>query len=255
MRIVTTRRSRASTSSSPSSSGGADRGSTVSRRQEARASRACECRDGESGPLGQGDGARDADALTGLLADELTIVDHANGITYDRQGSLASFQSMLRVPGLTYRTEHLATLGESLALSRFSVSAAAVTGGRFDVGAYDVERIGLEEVDAQGRRRRAEFFSSDKLGDAIVRLYERYAEMLPDGPKHDRGAMTGRVVAAMMIRGAPFESDMLAPDFSAVDHRRVGYGALQGAREASRAVEAWRDLGADAATASMTCSH
>ena len=36
----------------------------------------------------------------------------------------------------------------------------------------------------------------EHLGDAIVRLYERYAELLPDGPEQARAAATAHSVAA-----------------------------------------------------------
>ncbi len=79
------------------------------------------------------------------------------------------------------------------------MSASGFAGGKFDVGAYERDEIILIEVDAQGRRRRLEVFAADRLGDAVARLYERYAELLPDGPARDRAAATARSVAA--VRG------------------------------------------------------
>ena len=72
------------------------------------------------------------------------------------------------------------------------VSASALASRKFDVGAYDIEKIDVVEVDAQGRARRVEDFAPDHLGDAVARLYERYAELLTDGPAHDRAAGMGR---------------------------------------------------------------
>ena len=48
------------------------------------------------------------------------------------------------------------------------------------------------------RVRRLEIFAPDRLGDAIARLYERYAELLPDGPERTRAAATARSVAVLL---------------------------------------------------------
>ena len=104
-----------------------------------------------------------------------------------------------RAEDVTLRHEPLATLGDSLALCR-----AVVVGRVRSVESETVRRrrrrdrdaIVLIEVDAHGRRRRAEFFAADRLGDAVARLYERYAELLPDGPARARAAATARSVAA-----------------------------------------------------------
>src|SRR5262249_17402073 len=141
---------------------------------------------------------READALPTLFADELQVVDHPTGSVVDRQGTLTSLRSMLRVPGLTHRHEHLATLGASLGLFRLSVSASAVAGEKFDVGAYEIEEIDVVEVDAQGRGRRVEDFAPDRLGDALVRLYERYAEIRPEGPERERATVAARSAAALI---------------------------------------------------------
>ncbi|MGH9670631.1 MAG: hypothetical protein ACRD3A_11035, partial [Terriglobales bacterium] len=60
-------------------------------------------------------------------------------------------------------------------------------------------QIILIEADAQGRHRRQEAFAADRLGDAVARLYERYADLLPDGPARARAAATARSVAAPMV--------------------------------------------------------
>ena len=165
-----------------------------------------------------------------LFADDVEVVDHTTGATYDRQGALATWRSLLRARDPTYRHEPLATLGDSLALCRQSMSASGFAGRTFDVGAYESEQIVLIEVDAQGRRRRAEVFAADRLGDAVARLYERYAELLPDGPERTRAAATARSVAAML---GPFDLDRyataFAPDVEFVDHRTVGFGSARGA--------------------------
>src|SRR5439155_18245840 len=126
--------------------------------------------------------------------------------------------------------EPLATLGDSLALSRLSTSASRFVSRKLDVGAHERVMINLLEVDAQGRRRRVEVFAADRLGDAVVRLYERYAEMLPDGPARARAAATARSVATIL---GSFDPDRLAtayaPGIESVDHRTLGTWSAQGA--------------------------
>ena len=94
-----------------------------------------------------------------------------------------------------------------------------------------------------GRRRRFEEFAGDHLGDAIARLYERYADLLPEGPARTRATATARSVAAHM---APFDFERLATTFAAdvevVDHRTVGFGTLHGAERLRRALQAFLDL-------------
>src|SRR5262249_53663398 len=92
--------------------------------------------------------ARDADTLPGLLADQVEVVDHSTGTTWDRQGMLASWRALLNARNPTLRTEPLATLGASLALCREWVSASGFTGRTFDVGPYDMEELVTIEVDA-----------------------------------------------------------------------------------------------------------
>src|SRR5206468_3563951 len=173
---------------------------------------------------------RDADALPTLTADVCEVVDHTTGVTYDRQGSLTTWRSLLSARDPTWRQELLATLGDSLALFRLRMSASGFAGATFDVGAYEREGIALIEVDAQGRRARTEVFAADRLGDAVVRLYERYAEMLPDGPARARAAATARSVATIL---GSFDPDRLAtayaPGIESVDHRTLGTWSAQGA--------------------------
>src|SRR5262249_34841545 len=96
--------------------------------------------------------AQDVDAFATLWADESEAVGHETRTTWARQGSLAGWRWMLRTRDLKSRHEPLATLGDGLALCRWSTSASGFAGRTFDVGAYEREEITLVEVDAQGRR-------------------------------------------------------------------------------------------------------
>src|SRR5262249_22780082 len=107
----------------------------------------------------------------------------------------------------------------------------------------------LIEVDAQGRCRWGEVFASDHLGDAIVRLYQRYAELLPDGPARDHAAAIARSVAAIM---GPYDTDhfdayarAFAPGIESVDHRILGTWLAHGAAAALQNLRSVLDLADD----------
>jgi hypothetical protein len=185
--------------------------------------------------------ARDADSLPGLFAECAEFVDHTTGATYDRLGELASWRFLQRAQDPTCRHEPLATLGDSIALCRLSTSGSRFAGGKFDVGAYEREGLYLVEADASGRQRRGELFASNRLGDAIVRLYERYAELLPDGPERERAATIARSVAVILAPDIDW-GPVLAPDFANVDHRILGTWFARGADAMSQQLRALLDL-------------
>src|SRR5262249_11447880 len=71
---------------------------------------------------------------------------------------------------------------------------------------------------------------ADRLADAVVRLYERYAELQPAGPARVRTAATARSVAAHV---GPLDFDrmvsVIAPDANHHDHRTlIGVGLMRG---------------------------
>src|SRR5262249_13316503 len=165
------------------------------------------------------------------------------GRTYDRQGLLATWHSLVRAQDATERVEPLATLGDWLALCREWVSGSGVAGRKFDVGPYEIEYVILSEVDTQGRRAGTEIFATDHLGDAVARLYERYAELLPDGPARARAAATARSVAAME---GPLDLDRSAASLDSsiesIDHRTLGTWSSRGAEAFLQNLRAWPEV-------------
>lgn len=101
-----------------------------------------------------------------------------------------------------------------------------------DVGPFESEHFHVAEVDEQGRRRRAEWFRPDRLGDAIACLYERYAELLPEDPRRERAARVARGVAAWT---APPDleryASTVAPAVAVVDRRLLSLWSAQGAEQ------------------------
>src|SRR5262249_50774052 len=123
--------------------------------------------------------ARDIDAIAALWADGIDGVHHPTGAPYDRAQVLTLCGLMLQARGLTHHLEPLATLGDSLALVRAVVSGSSTAAENFDIGAFNAEEIQLLEVDVHGRLLRFELFAENRQGDAVARLYERHAELLP----------------------------------------------------------------------------
>src|SRR5262249_43682835 len=89
---------------------------------------------------------RDLDAIAAHLAEDLEVVDHWTQISYDGQGWLVTWRGVMRSPDGAYRSEPLASLGDSLTLCHYRVSGSGAAGKNFDVGAYDWESIVLAEV-------------------------------------------------------------------------------------------------------------
>ena len=181
--------------------------------------------------------ARDVDAFLSLIHDDLESVHHPTGTRYGKEGAVARVRGSLRAESPTSLHRPLATLGDSLALCHFSASASGQPGTNFDVGAWDIATINLIEADAQGRRRRLETFAENRLGDALARLYERYAELLPDGLERAHAAATARSVATLAGLLTPDRlSADVDPAIDFVDHRLAGFGSLHGAEALARAI-------------------
>jgi hypothetical protein len=191
--------------------------------------------------------ARNTDALPDLFADGDELVDHTAGVTYGLEGVLSSLRLLFRARDISYRHEPLATLGDALVLARQSWSFAEVDDAVFGrVGASEHEDVVLSELDASGRRRRANVFAPDHLGDAVACLYQRYAELLPEGAERTRAAATARSVAALAGLDLDRWATALAPAVEFVDRRTLGLGIARGAEAVLRAVrsplEATQDL-------------
>ncbi|TFG91544.1 MAG: hypothetical protein E4H11_10685, partial [Myxococcales bacterium] len=134
----------------------------------------------------------DANTCAALLSDTLTYIDHPTHIEYGRDETDATTRAALRSQEPRARHEILATQGESLALWRRWLSASGTSGRFFDVAEYEREELVVSDGDEQGRMRRAEVFAAAKLGDALMRVYERCAELLPEGPARTRAEATAR---------------------------------------------------------------
>jgi class 3 adenylate cyclase len=175
---------------------------------------------------------RDLEAVVALLGDPLETIEHPTGVTYGREGQIESSRRMMRLPDIKLRGETLATLGESLVLFRRIVTASGASGGRFDVGAYEIESYVLNEVDENGKLRRTEVFASDHLCQATGRLYARYAETMPEGA--ERAWFEGIARTHSVSHGSPAPevvAGSVAPTYVCVDHRPLGTWSLRGKEE------------------------
>src|SRR5262249_49830767 len=156
--------------------------------------------------------ARDIDGVARLLSGEMEAFHHPTGTPYDRTGTIASLRLVTGARDPRFQHEPLATLGDSLALCHSTSSFSALDDDAIGpFGAVERERIVLIEVDASGLQRRVELFDPARLANAIVRLYERHAELLPEGPERDLSAATARSVAAIL---GPYDVDRYATAIS-----------------------------------------
>jgi class 3 adenylate cyclase/tetratricopeptide (TPR) repeat protein len=174
--------------------------------------------------------ARDFDAITTQFREDHQEIDHPTGSTYGRDACVASLKRLFRSRDPKYEVEPLATVGELLLLVRRRSSASGAASGRYDVGAYENEAIQLFEVDESGLCCRSEVFAADHLGAAVARLYERYAELLPDCPERERAAATARSFGVMLTSPGDIDrvATVIAPDFESVDHRHLSTWSMRG---------------------------
>ncbi len=187
--------------------------------------------------------ARDFDVLAAQFHEDLEEIDHPTGSTYGRDACIASVQRLFRSRDPHYEYEPLATLGEFLLLIRRFTGAGGASSGRYDVGEYENEAIQLVETDEHGLIWRSEVFAPDHLGDAIARLYERYAEKLSEGPSRERAAVSARALAFMLAPGDASDlTQLYAPTYEDVDHRSVGYGTLSFDESKERLVQSFHEV-------------
>jgi len=191
--------------------------------------------------------AGDAAAFDDLHGDPFEEIDHPTGSTYGRDGALASVHRLLHSHGPWLEHEALASLGESLVLFRRRVGARGASSARYDVGAWDREEIGLAEVNEAGRLCRSEIFAADHLGDAVIRLYERHAELLPEGAARARADATARTVRVVAPGGFDREQYAAAfrPDAAIVDHKLLGFGTDLKRETLFDSMAAWWEVGTE----------
>jgi ketosteroid isomerase-like protein len=192
--------------------------------------------------------ARDLDAFLDLLADDAQAVHHQTGTLYAEREARRAYEIMLANESLVFSHEPLATLGDTLALCRGNLSIGVSQAEDLPFGASNMDSLVLMEVDASGRRRATEFFALDKLADAVCRLYERHAELLPDGPERTRVAATARSLAALL---GPFDlarfATGIAPALDVADYRRIGLEPTHGAEAWLRGLDSLVEIADDIA--------
>jgi len=191
--------------------------------------------------------AHDETALLAEFTGAISAVDHTAGKIFDGSALIASWRRFIRANDSHARADVVASLGESLALQRLQLTAAGVSGGRFDVASYEIEQIVVAEVNAAAGVRAYEIFAPQQLGDAIVRLYSRYAELLPEGAERTRAEVIARSVAASLRHSnEPAElaryRPVLAANFELADHRLLGTWSARTPNEHVRNLASWQGV-------------
>jgi class 3 adenylate cyclase/ketosteroid isomerase-like protein len=170
----------------------------------------------------------DAGGVLALLADDYRQIYHHTGNQLGRD-EVAQTAHMLSGAGVvTNEVETLVTLGPSLALVSTSTRLAA--GGQETAGVTEYEHVIVCEADRTGDRLASqEVFEREQLGAALTRLYERYAETLPEGAARDRAAGAATAIAS---QSGPLDvvanAENLESDATFVDRRTLGLGELTG---------------------------
>jgi ketosteroid isomerase-like protein len=193
--------------------------------------------------------ARDLDAVAALWADDIRYLHGPAGVVLGREEMLAWMRLHFEDRGATLHAENIATLGDSLALQSATWSGSTSVDPDYPVGAFERCYFQLCQVDAQGRMREGESFAPDRLADAIARLYERHAGLIPDGPERVQSIANARFVV-LFARGPdetldPDGPSTLAPDIEVVDHRTLGTWSVQGREALVQNFRAWRDVADD----------
>ena len=182
--------------------------------------------------------ARDFDAVAAIVHEDYHEIDHPTGSEWEGDAALASLERLFRSRDPHYEVEpsrRSASVwcSSGVAPVRAETPAAATTSAR-----TRTRRSQLVEVDEDGRVRSHEVFAADRLGAAIARLYERYAELLPEGPERARAAGIARSIRAY---DGPVDPDhlatVLASSYRVVDHRVL---STWSARTAEEHVTHWR---------------
>jgi hypothetical protein len=184
---------------------------------------------------------RDRDALVSLFDETLHVVHHPTGATYGRREMLGVWRSAMKAARLEYTSESLASLGDHLALERHVTVTEGLTGDAFeDFGLMELDEIGLVECDDDGCWIHIEVFAPEHLGKAIARLYERYADRMPEGAERDRAMSVAVTFSAFMLYADDYDrlATVLTPDIEGIDHRLMG-SSSQGAEAYLEQVSAW----------------
>lgn len=189
--------------------------------------------------------ARDGAALAGAFDESLHVVHHPTGATYGRREMLATWRSVTKADRFVFRSEILASLGDTLALDRYVLSLEGLSETHLrGFGRSEFDELALIETDERGCWTQVEIFAADQLAAALCRLYERHATRLPEGPARARADGAARALGDMYFRllereglGRPF-----AADVEWVDHRVAGVGTLRGEAAVLAAIGAFLDL-------------
>ncbi|HXC51516.1 MAG TPA: adenylate/guanylate cyclase domain-containing protein, partial [Candidatus Limnocylindrales bacterium] len=167
--------------------------------------------------------SRDVQAIETVFRQDVEIIDHPHGRSY----GYASMHERIRLMiaesvDSKWSYESLTPLGESLAVCRLCITTTGSSVDTASIGATDVAYVQVVEADNMGRARRVEIFAEDKLGEALVRLYERYAGQQPEGPARASAAQVARSIAAYDGRFDPGRVEKeLSTSFRLIDHRSL----------------------------------
>ena len=170
--------------------------------------------------------ARDWEGVVETVADGYRSIDRRAHVHLesDRDEALATTRLLFDTTGSDWRSELLATRGDRLALFRLSIEIVDRSSGP-----SDVEFVTVNEVDEAGLSVRAARFDADDLDAAFDELNARFAA----GERADAAQVMEwetEFRRAFLDRDWDRFEACFEPDFIAVDHRPLGWGAPAGRR-------------------------
>ena len=158
------------------------------------------------------------DQVRALLADDAVLIDKRSIIGMDVVGGdaiVANLRAAVDLGLVAARVEPLAVRGSTLGLGRITT----------DFGSFESVFLNVGQVDADGLVSHIILFDEDALADALAELDARYFA----GEGREVAAAAQNVadgIAATNRRDWQGLIDLYAPEFTVVDHRQLGWPAV-----------------------------
>jgi hypothetical protein len=174
--------------------------------------------------------ARDLSEIESVVSETFEYLHHVTGVVFAKPEWIEQVRAATAAERIERRHELLGSLGDRVALGYGWTNLDGMVGEDFEsFGPTEVHDVFVFEADVDGHLRRIESFAPERLGNAIVRTYELYADHLPEGEERNRVESTAKVLATFF--GPPELDaflDMVGPEVELVDRRTLGHETLRG---------------------------
>jgi ketosteroid isomerase-like protein len=164
-------------------------------------------------------------AVAAQVSDDFVYEDRGKRalVSGDVETWISSMQFVATQPGIRMHNEFIATMGDRIALEHMSWSSRGDHTGDAD---FDLDKIRLFEIDADGRIRASLLFDEDDRADAFEEASLRFAA--GEAAAFGGHAELLAFIEAFRRREWSEARALFADDFVLVDHRILGLGTLTG---------------------------